>query len=100
MHSVVKGAVSRSYGIEVAKTAGLPNIVIKNAQSILNKLEKTEQSSLPLFSFLENNVEKAEETIDLNNIPAFDYLNDIDVDNLTPKQALDVVYELKDLLKK
>lgn len=97
MHSVIRGAVSRSYGIEVAKIAGLPNIVLKNAQNILNKLEKADKVELPLFNFVEE--EKAEPEFDINDIPAVSYLNDVDVDNLTPKQALDVVYELKDLLK-
>lgn len=104
MHSVIKGAVSKSYGIEVAKIAGLPNNVIKNAQSILTKLEKTETENLPLFDFVDINfadtTNNIEETIEFNDIPVVNYLNEIEVDNLTPKQALDVVYELKSLLKK
>ncbi|MDR2007996.1 MAG: DNA mismatch repair protein MutS [Alphaproteobacteria bacterium] len=94
MHSLLRGAVSKSYGIEVAKIAGLPLSVIKNSQIILNKLEKVEKDNLPLFDFtVETQAVESES-------PAVDYINSLEVDELTPKQALEVLYELKDLAKK
>lgn len=99
MHSVVKGSVSRSYGIEVAKIAGLPNTVIKNAQIILNKLEKTEKDNLPLFDFVEYE-DITEDSIIVEEPLVVKFIEEIDVDDLTPKEALNMIYEMKELLKK
>ncbi|MDR0484910.1 MAG: DNA mismatch repair protein MutS [Alphaproteobacteria bacterium] len=98
MHSLEKGAVSRSYGIEVAKIAGLPNSVIRNSQNILQKLEKVEEKNLPLFDFVEDIPEVAKNNEKESAV--IDYLRSIEVDELTPKLALDVLYELKDLSEK
>ncbi len=99
MHSVVKGAVNRSYGIEVAKIAGLPNIVLKNAHVILNKLEQTEKDTLPLFDFIDNNIVNNEGNISVEELPVVKFIEEIDVDDITPKQALEIIYEIKNLLK-
>ncbi|MBT5502871.1 DNA mismatch repair protein MutS [Candidatus Falkowbacteria bacterium] len=91
LHKIVKGATSESYGIEVAKLAGLPDEMISRATDILNGLEKkteikvskkAEQSSLPLsISPQEEKVTKA--------------LDKIDVNKMTPLEALQKIAELK-----
>ena len=92
LHKIVKGATSESYGIEVAKLAGLPDEMIDRANEILGGLEKkteikvskkAEQGSLPLaISPQEEKVTKA--------------LDKIDVNKMTPLEALQKIAELKD----
>lgn len=97
LHTVGEGAVDKSYGIHVGKLAGLPNVVVKRAEQILKKLEAqnthttTIVDDLPLFSTVmqkeQANTSKAEEM-----------LRSINPDNMSPKQALDALYDLKSLL--
>ena len=97
LHTVGEGAVDKSYGIHVGKLAGLPPVVVRRAEQILEKLEAqnthttTIVDNLPLFASVmqqeESKTSKAEEM-----------LKTINPDALTPKQALDALYELKALL--
>ncbi|WP_095499659.1 DNA mismatch repair protein MutS [Paraferrimonas haliotis] len=91
MHSVEEGPASRSYGLQVAALAGVPAKVINNAKAKLHQLESSSSSnqSLPMEpsqpSLLqESQVEQA--------------LAQLDPDNLTPKQAHQLLYQLKSLL--
>lgn len=106
LHRVIMGAADRSYGIQVAKLAGLPKPVIKRANEVLNVLENKNQKSgginqledLPLFSMeLPENEEEMEEKAKPN--PIGDKLQDellqLNPDELTPKNALDMLYKLK-----
>lgn len=96
LHSVEVGAVDKSYGIHVGKLAGLPLVVIKRAEMILKILEKEKSGSkkladdLPLFS----SALKEPEKTPLEKEFAF-----INPDLMTPKEALDVLYRLKESLK-
>lgn len=100
MHSIAEGAADRSYGIHVAKLAGLPNVVIKRAQSVLELLQSGEQSGslakladdLPLFSAQATHTN--EETV---NNELMNYIESLDPDALSPRDALDIVYKIKDL---
>lgn len=100
LHSVGEGAADRSYGIHVAKLAGLPKPVITRAQAVLDKLQTGEQSGnlaklsedLPLFS-MQDSAEQEE----IASSPALDRLKDINPDTLSPRDALDILYTLKDL---
>jgi DNA mismatch repair protein MutS len=103
LHEVAPGAADRSYGIHVAQLAGLPAAVVARAEEVLAALEKGEQSGavtrladdLPLFAAaparpaggiarpVESEVDKA--------------LARINPDELTPKQALELLYELRRL---
>ncbi len=102
MHQVIDGSADRSYGIHVAKLAGLPSPVIKRATSILKTLEASEQSgelsklseSLPLFSNIE------EEYIEPQISELDEAINNINPDELTPKQALEALYKIKELKNK
>ena len=95
LHSVGKGAVDKSYGIHVAKLAGLPEAVLERATHILAKLDaqRTQtpmiEQALPLFSAAiarqqPNPIEKE--------------LMFINPDQMTPKDALDELYRLKELV--
>ena len=102
LHEVGAGAADRSYGIHVARLAGLPAAVIGRAETILHSLEKGEQSSavakladdLPLFAAA------ARQTAALSvpgPTPLAAALAEIDPDALTPRQALEALYRLKGL---
>ena len=88
MHKVKDGPVDKSYGIHVAKLANLPSKVINRANEILNTYENkkevvfSEQLSIPI------------ETIEKDNIIE-DKIKNIDILNITPLEALNIIYELK-----
>ena len=102
LHKVKAGAASRSYGIQVAKLAGLPDAVLSRARDVLTLLEKNDRRSkgnggllddLPLFaaarpkSFTGPAPQSAVDAA----------LEDIRPDDLTPKAALEKLYALKAL---
>lgn len=104
LHKVQPGPASQSHGLQVAKLAGIPSNVIKEAQKRLRILEK-QQLSAPIET-KQNDLFSNEEShhitdsiVEIDKIsPINQLLSDIDVDNLTPKQALDQLYQLKALL--
>ena len=101
LHSVGAGAADRSYGIHVARLAGLPPAVIARAQSVLDKLEKGEQSGnlnklaneLPLFSAALP--QKSDSFANAAHSKLEERLKAINPDALTPREALDLLYSLK-----
>lgn len=96
LHEVVGGAADRSYGIHVAKLAGLPSTVLKRADQVLEHLEKNGKGNsmnkladdLPLFAVLR---EKEKNKVS----PLEEAIKAIDPDELSPKEALEKLYELK-----
>ena len=105
LHKVVPGAADRSYGIHVAKLAGLPASAIERAQQVLTHLEGGERagvarelaSDLPLFA-----AEIASTAPPQSKGPSESEreLGALNPDELTPKQALEALYKLKALLDK
>ena len=100
LHEVAEGAADRSYGIAVAKLAGLPPSVVARAKSVLAKLEAGRDATggiaaglddLPLFASAEP--EPARDTL-------ADALAEIEPDSLTPRAALEALYRLKQLAAK
>lgn len=94
LHEVIAGAADRSYGIQVAKLAGLPAAVIKRAGQVLAMLEKGERArpvaiidDLPLFAAIPKDPDAVP--------PALAALAKINPDELSPKEALEVLYRLK-----
>lgn len=107
LHKVQKGPASQSHGLQVAKLAGIPESVIKEAQKRLKILEKQQQQQInhtvqnDLFTEIETVPEVIETVVEIEkSSPALDALSVLDVDNLTPREALAQLYHLKDLLKK
>ena len=107
LHEIVEGAADRSYGIQVAKLAGLPKSVVKRAQKILVQLEEQDNGAskekvlddLPLFaalsSPLETIPEAEEEPVTLVSDELVDLLESFDPDDMTPRQAHEALYALK-----
>ena len=95
MHSVQDGAASKSYGLAVALLAGVPRDVIKRAKQKLRELESLSLNATashvetPQMNLLDTPEEAA---------PALDALAGINPDSLTPRQALDWLYRLKEML--
>ncbi len=102
LHEVAPGAADRSYGIHVAKLAGLPARVIKRAEEVLTTLEAGEPASalarlahdLPLFAAARHTPHEIAKPS-----PVIEALEAVNPDELTPKTALDLVYRLRSLLK-
>jgi DNA mismatch repair protein MutS len=97
LHTIEPGAASKSYGIEVAKLAGLPAAVIERAKHVLKQHEKQERQSVQ--------VETAPEPMQLTIFTPLsqrivDRIEQVDVNALTPLQALNLLEELQQELKK
>ena len=100
LRTIIKGGADKSYGIEVAKLAGLPKVIIKESKKILKSLEESKKDSqLNLFDSIEyteyDKLEEMEEKINelrnkINNI------KNIDTNNMTPLDALILINKLKD----
>jgi DNA mismatch repair protein MutS len=97
LHELAEGPADRSYGLAVAKLAGVPKPVVARAKSVLDRLEKGRVATgglaaglgdLPLFAAA---AELEEEHCD----ELRERLQALDVDALTPKQALELLYQLK-----
>jgi DNA mismatch repair protein MutS len=99
LHAVEEGPASQSYGIQVAALAGIPSSVLRAARRQLREFEQR-ASINPLqpdlfASALANAADASEPAID----PALERLRSVDPDQLTPREALDALYELKALLQ-
>ena len=101
LHEVHQGVADRSYGVQVAKLAGLPPLVTERARVILDALEKGEREGqgakamiddLPLFAAMPP--EPAPQSAGPS--PVEERLQDIIPDELTPMEALKLIYELKE----
>ena len=82
-------------GIQVAQLAGVPSTVVKSARKQLAKLERDALAQSPQPDLFRQNTQTRPEPH-----PALEILESIDPDSLTPKQALDAVYRLKELIRK
>jgi DNA mismatch repair protein MutS len=96
LHSVEEGPASRSYGLQVAQLAGVPGAVIRSAKKRLADLEAAAAAQVPqgdLFSgSMPANVPAMPEPH-----PAVDALRDCDPDAMTPRDALELLYRLREL---
>ena len=92
LHDVQKGAADRSYGVQVAKLAGLPARAVRRAEQILKQLESKPGAveTLPLFAATSQAEPDPVENSELTRL-----LDTIDPDGLTPREALEVIYRLK-----
>ena len=96
LHRVKPGPASQSYGLQVARLAGIPEAVIRRAR---RKLEELEQQALDAAPQLDLFAPPTAETATAPPPhPAIEALETLDVDGLSPRQALETLYRLKDSL--
>jgi DNA mismatch repair protein MutS len=96
LHHIEPGAASKSYGIEVARLAGLPSVVIERAKHVLRQHEKQERQSVQV----ETTMEPMQLTIFTPlSQRIVDRIEATDVNQLTPLQALNLLEELQQELK-
>ena len=99
LHQIVSGAADRSYGVHVARLAGLPSVVLGRAEQVLDELEAGQHGAvdagmmagnLPLFDYNQRaaDIMAAEDEILAG-------LDKLEPDTLTPREALDELYRLK-----
>ena len=100
LHDVKPGAADRSYGVQVAKLAGMPRAVVKRAEAVLTRLESEASQKgaplddLPLFAAL------SETEPDAQTSEVEDMLAGLNPDDMTPREALDALYQLREHLNK
>ncbi len=98
MHEVIPGRANRSYGIHAAEIAGVPLSVIERANTILAELElknsKDKVLSSPISIASTSTIDKNKNSLEVES-----KLKEINVDSLTPREALDILYELKNMVK-
>jgi len=97
LRTLKEGSASKSYGIQCARLAGMPADVVARAQTLLQDLEQRRQYMMPtpqlaLFGRASADPEPAAE-----EHPALDALDSLDPDSMSPREALDALYRLKDL---
>ncbi|SEF71355.1 DNA mismatch repair protein MutS [Oceanospirillum linum] len=98
MHKVQEGPASQSYGLQVAKLAGIPHDVVGQAREKLVQLEQQENQNgdqvRTIYTPVQNDLFSVAEPA-----PALEKLESISPDDLTPRQALELLYELKALTR-
>lgn len=113
LRKIVKGGADKSYGIQVAKLAGVPDVVIERAKELVEELVSADITAAVKDIASENKKAKTKpqvhlDELDLEQISLFDTVKDddvleelknIDVSNLTPIDALNTIYKLQNKLK-
>ena len=95
LRKIVPGGADRSYGIEVAKLAGLPESVVRRARAVLKELETQSGAAAPLLAAPQSGQMSLEA---LGEAEVIDRLRRTQPDTLTPIEALGLLYELKQKL--
>ena len=102
LHKVIRGIADKSYGINVAEIAGVPKAVVRRAKEILDKLHNNNSKTIQtedLFSY-HNRLESAESNEDIVNLKQLkDKIMKLNLDSMSPKQALDMLFEIKEEVK-
>jgi len=90
LHKIIPGGADRSYGIHVAQIAGLPKPVIQRAHEILRQLEVSSGKTLE-----QAETSKRQMTLFPENNPLLEAFKDLDINILTPIEALNLLYDWK-----
>ena len=113
LRKIIKGGADKSYGIQVAKLAGLPDSVIERAKEIVNELVNNDITDIVRNLSVDTNPKKNSkkvhlDEVDLTQMSLFDTISDddiidelrnVDIGNLTPLEALNKLYELQNKVK-
>ena len=97
LHSVQDGPASQSYGLQVAALAGIPVSVLKQARQHLAMLERQQHADEPQLGLFDQAAFVEADELPDDNGELRQKLEEIDPDTLTPREALDLLYKLKDL---
>ena len=97
LHRIIPGAADRSYGIQVARLAGLPRAVVSRARRVLEQLQESDRANaaarliddLPLFSAIDD--DQPDSDADAVRV----MLSELDLDEITPRKALEALYSLR-----
>jgi len=98
LHEAGPGPADRSYGVQVAKLAGVPPQVVARAKSVLERLEReagapAHLEDLPLFA-----AAAATEEVSTGPRPVEEALKIMDLDGMSPREAMDALYRLRGML--
>ena len=99
LRKIVPGAADDSYGVEVAKLAGLPNTVITRAREILRELESGDARNAPVQAMAETEFEDQVSMMDMTAQNIRLALEAMNVETMTPIEAMNELYKLKLMLK-
>ncbi|MCI8284744.1 MAG: DNA mismatch repair protein MutS [Firmicutes bacterium] len=112
LHKIAEGSASKSYGIHVAKIAGVPETLLKTAQQKLNQLEKNSVSEEFIMSGGNINAENVSDNIDdsiseeqmsfltFKTHPVVDMIKSLDIMKITPAESIAIIEELKKAVEK
>ncbi len=105
LYKLIKGGTSRSYGIQVAALAGVPDQVVTRAQEILKRIDQSDFDHRAVTGNKSSSRGRKEHPSQLQLFaapghPLADELRKIDLDDMTPRQALEQLYKLKGLIDK
>lgn len=100
LHQVKDGPASKSYGLQVAKLAGLPHVTLRNAEKIMAMLEEQaarQQPQIDLFAIQnqEDSTTGVADSLTASEAKTLDALRLADLDSLAPREALQLLYELR-----
>ena len=96
LRRIVPGGADDSYGIEVAKLAGVPNSIINRAKQILEELESGEAKTVVKKSDSEGSAQLS--LLGADSSPVIDKIKNVDLNTLTPIEAMNLLYELKNMV--
>ena len=112
LRKIVKGGADKSYGIQVAKLAGLPDTVIERAKEIVNELIANDITEVVRNISVDTSSKRKKkeylDEVDLTQMSLFDTISDddiieelriVDIGNMTPLDALNTLYQLQNKLK-
>lgn len=100
LRRIVRGGADDSFGVEVAKLAGVPDKVIKRARQVLNELESSQGGEAALRrAALRHNEEPVQLTMDSADSRVLQRLRELDVNAMTPMQCMNALFELCSMLK-
>ena len=88
LRKIARGSANKSFGIEVASLAGIQESITKRAKTILRSLEKRDVAC--------GNLPEVEEPETISRSYADEYIKDLDINNLTPMKALEILSYLKE----
>ena len=94
LRRIKPGAADKSYGIHVARLAGLPETVLKNANKFLKQLESGDKVIKKINSKSKNTAKTEEVNLDMFSSQLAEKISQIDINSLTPLEALNILYKL------